>query len=957
MTIVAKISYYNLVHVVILAGVAISLFCCSSPKKQKPEQMVYIQSLNNKLGQMNDEDSIKALLEHFNEKGDDYAVMLCHGRLGKYMRDNARFLEAIDQHQEELNIAMKLKDTVIIIRAYNDLGTDFRRIGAQGEASEYHYRALEYSEAYSEVDIPGIGIKNHAVSSNGIGNIYLTLGYLDDAEKYFRMSLKDEIQLKSSIGQAINYANLGAIFEERGQLDSARVYYMKSLEQNKKSNSDKGVGLCMMHLGDLYMKEKKYTQAKYEYQKAYDQMWNVGDKSYQFQACLSIARIHLLENNANEFNRYIDLAEDIIRQINSPELLADLYMLKHESNINNSDYKKALHNYKLYTEMKDRVSDIQKTNRFMDVRLNYERHKNERQLDRMKAETSARESRRKIISYILISIMVIIVGILWILYYAYKQSNKSKKMLKELERARTDFFTNITHEFRTPLTVIQGFSRLLQSKNELSEKDKNIYLDAINRQTGNMLNLVNQLLDIAKLQSGKEKPIWRSGDIISYLRMMAETFRLYAEEKNVKLVFNSDVPELEMDFIPFYIDRSMSNLLSNAIKHTNAGDRIDFTAEKGKQPGTIVIRVADTGEGIPEEDIDRIFEIFYQSDNARNTTGSGIGLSFTRMMVDKMKGKITVESELGKGTSFTVTLPLKNNELGHIEPLRKEISPTFYVPEIVDVSIDDFDYEEPESEDVGNGQQIVLVVEDNKDVSRYISSLLEDKYSVINARNGKEGFEMAEQYIPDIIITDVMMPVKDGVCLCAELKQNVMLNHIPIIILTAKSDDEDRIKGLKCGAEVYIKKPFYSEELFASIHNLLDGRKKTIEKYKDTIVSAFSGTRDKIESDANLKYLQTVTDIIVSEIQNPNLSTTFIAEKMFVSPSQLNRKLNGIVGQSAVSYILKVKLNTAKKMLQNTITPITDISLACGFKDASYFSRVFKKEFGVTPSQFQKIPN
>ncbi len=937
--------------------VAVSIFCCSSPQKQKSEQMAYIQELKDRLEQMNDEDSIKALLQHFDKKGDDYAVMLCHGRLGKYMRDNARFLEAIDQHQEELNIAMKLKDTVIIIQAYNDLGTDFRRIGAQGEASEYHYRALEYSEAYSDVDIPGIGMKNHAVSSNGIGNIYLTLGYLDDAEKYFRMSLKDEIQLKSSIGQAINYANLGAIFEERGQLDSARVYYMKSLEQNKKSNSDKGVGLCMMHLGDLYMKEKKYAQAKYEYRKAYDQMWNVGDKSYQSQACLSIARIYLLENDANEFNRYIDLAEEIIRQINSPELLADLYMLKHESNINNSDYKKALQSYKLYTEMKDRVSDIQKTNRFMDVLVHYERAKNDREIVRMKTEASARESRRKIISYILISIVVIAVGILEVLYYAYKQRNKSNKMLKELERARTDFFTNITHEFRTPLTVIQGFSRLLQSKNELSEKEKSTYLDAINRQTGNMLNLVNQLLDIAKLQSGKEKPIWRRGDIISYLGMMAETFRLYAEEKKVKLVFHSDVPELEMDFIPFYIDRSMSNLLSNAIKHTNAGDRIDFIAEKGKQPGTIVIRVTDTGEGIPEEDLDRIFEMFYQSDNARNTTGSGIGLSFTRMMVHKMRGEITVESELGKGTTFTVILPLKNNKLGQIDPLQKEISSVLNVPEIVDVSsIEEFDDEYPKSEEERNEKQIVLVVEDNKDVSRYISSLLEDKYSVITARNGQEGLEMAEEYIPDIIITDVMMPVKDGVCLCTELKQNVMLNHIPVIMVTAKSDDEDRIKGLKCGAEVYIKKPFYSEELFASIHNLLEGRKKTIEKYKDTLVSTFSETRDKIESDANLKYLQTVTDIIVSEMQNPNLSTTLIAEKMFVSPSQLNRKLNGIVGQSAVSYILKVKLNTAKKMLQNTLDPITDISSACGFNDASYFSRVFKKEFGVTPSQFQKIP-
>lgn len=948
---------YKLAYMAALFCVAVSLICCSSPKKQKTEELPYIQELDAKLESLNNEDSIMILLQHFINEKDDYAEMLCRKRLGKYMRDNARYLEAIEQHQEELNIALKLNDTIRITQSYNDLGTDFRRIGAQGEASEYHFHALEYAEAYSQVNVPGIGMKNHAVTSNGIGNIYLSLGYLDDAEKYFRMALKDEIQLESSIGQAINYANIGAIFEERGQLDSARLYYINSLEHNRIINSDKGIGLCLMHLGDLYAKEGKYTQAKYEYQNAYDQMKNVGETSHRFQACLSIARIYLLENNAAEFNKYIQLAEEITRQINSPELLADLYLLKHENDINNSDYRKALQNFKLYTEMRDKVSDIQKTNRFMDVRVHYERTKNDRQLIKMKTETSARESRRKIISYILITIVVIAIGILEVLYYAYKQRSKSNRMLKELERARTDFFTNITHEFRTPLTVIQGFSRLLQSKDGLSDKEKNTYIDAINRQTANMLKLVNQLLDIAKLQSGKEKPIWRRGNIISYLGMMAETFRLYAEEKKVTLVFHSDVTELEMDFIPFYIDRTISNLLSNAIKHTHADDRIEFVAEKGKQPDTIVIRVIDTGEGIPAEDLDKIFEMFYQSDNARNTTGSGIGLSFTKMMVEKMKGQITVESELGKGTTFTVTLPLKNNEMGQIDPLIKEASHSLTVPEMVDVSIDEFDDEEPENGDVNNGKPIVLVVEDNKDVSRYITSLLEDKYCVINARNGQEGLEMAEEYIPDIVITDVMMPVKDGACLCIELKQNVMLNHIPVIMVTAKSDDEDRIKGLKCGAEVYLKKPFYSEELFASIHNLLEGRKKTIEKFKDSFANTFSGTRDKIESDANLKYLQTVTDIIVSEIQNPNLSTVLIAEKMFESPSQLNRKLNGIVGQSAVSYILKVKLNTAKKMLQNTLDPITDISFACGFNDASYFSRVFKKEFGVTPSQFQKIPN
>lgn len=947
---IAKIKYKAERKLILLSVIVILFSYCSSPKKQRAEDQVYRKEIADKLYRNKNEDSLRLMLQQFTEEENDYAIMLCRKQLGLYMRENARFLEAIEHHQEGLDVALKLKDTIEIVQAYNNLGTDFRRIGSQGEASEFHYRALEYAEAYSLVDIPGGGMKNRVVSLNGIGNISLSLGYLDDAEKYFRMALKDEVKLESAVGQAINYANLGSIFESRGQLDSARIYYNKSLEQNQKAKSNMGIGLCLIHLGDLYAKEKNYTQAKEEYQKAYDLMEKLADKWHWLEACMSIARIHLQENNITEFNRYIELAEETAQQIKSPEHLADVYQLKHEFDIKSANYEQAFRNYKLYTEMKDSVYGIQRANRFMDVRVNYERDKNERQIAQIEAESAARESRRKFISYVLIGIILIGGGIIGLLYYAIKQRNKSNKILKELEHTRTDFFTNITHEFRTPLTVIQGFSRLLQNNGDLSEKEKSAYLQAIGRQSNNLLNLVNQLLDVTKLKSGKEKPVWKRGDIISYLRMTAETFRLFAEEKKVSLVFYSDIEELEMDFIPFYIDKIVSNLLSNAVKHTRSGDRIDFIVIKGTRPNTIVIRVADTGEGIPKEDLKRIFEMFYQSDNARNTAGTGIGLAFTQMMVEKMNGEIEVDSELGKGTAFIVTLPLKNNSLLNIAPLQ-DPTPYSLFTEMEKPLEEDFVVEEENTEN-----PIVLVVEDNKDVNRYIRTLLNKEYNVITASNGQEGLEMAEKHIPDVVVTDVMMPVKDGTQFCCEMKQNVMLNHIPVIMLTAKTDDEDRIKGLKCGAEAYIKKPFYPEELFACITNLLEGRRKIIQKYRNTLENNLSDTRNKIESDSNLKYLQTITDIIYAEMQNPALNSTFLAEKMAVSISQLNRKLNGITGQSTVSYILKVKLVKAKKMLQDSSNSVADVADICGFYDANYFSRVFKKEFGMSPTQFQKMP-
>lgn len=926
---------------------------CSSSENDKEEELASRKELNDKIYNNKNEDSLLLMLEQFTQEGNHYGVMLCHKQLGLYMRENARFIEAIDHHQEGLNIAIKLKDTIEIVQAYNNLGTDFRRIGSQGEAADFHFSALDYSEAYSQVELSRNGIKNRVVSLNGIGNIYLSLGYFDEAEQYFKKALEDEIKLESLIGQAINYANLGAIFEHRGQLDSARIYYTKSLENNQKAKSNMGIGLCHIHLGDLYEKEKEFTLAKEEYQKAYTLMEILTDKWHWLEACMSIARINLHENNYAEYNKYISLAENTAKEINSPEHLADIYLLKYDYEKQTGDYLQALDNYKLHTEMKDSVFGTQNESRFMEGRVRYERDKNKRQIARIEADSEADDNRHKLILNVLIAIIVLGGIMIGMLYYAYRQRSRSNKMLKEMERTRADFFANITNEFRTPLKIIHRFCGLLKSNNDLSDKSKNAYLATIDRQSDNMLNYVNQLLDVTKLKSGKQKPVWKKGDIISYLNMTAEKFEYLAEEKNVNLVFFSDVKELEMDFIPSYIDKIVGILIQNSVNHTQAGDRIDFVVVKGIRPDTIVIRISDTGEEISEEDLKHISDMFCKNDNIKNTSETDISLVLTRMMVEQMKGKIEVDSYSGKGNTIVLTLPVNNNNMPYVTQIQ-DLTTNNSLFRKKENHLEETPLEEHSIEEEKVEKNIVLVVEDNKDVRQYIKTLLSDNYTVIIARNGQEGLEMAEKHIPDLVITDLMMPEKDGAQLCCEMKENKMLNHIPVIMLTAKNDDKSRIKGLQCGAEAFINKPFNPEELFASINNLMKGRKLIIEKYKDNFETNLQETRNIKETDANLKYLQTVTDIIYKEIQNPALSSAFLAEQMGVSISQLNRKLNAITGQSTISYILKVKLDKAKKMLQDTPDSISYVADSCGFYDANYFSRVFKKEFGVTPTQFQK---
>ena len=939
---------------ILLFTVITALSQCTSSENRTDINTDYKQELSSTLWKTRDVDSLQIMLNNFTEQNDEVAEMLTYKVIGVRQRENARFSDAIYNHQEGLDIAIKLHDTIEIVQAMNNLGTNFRRIAAHSEASQYHFQALHYAEAWSGLNTPE-GIKNRIISLNGIGNISLMLGFYNDAEEKFREALKEETKLDSPIGQAINYANIGAIFEIRQQYDSAYIYYNKSLEQNKIAKSDMGIGLCLIHLGELNEKEGKYNLAKTEYLKAYDLMSRISDKWHGLQASLALARINLATQNISEFNRYIQLAEQTAKEIESPEHLATVYLLKHEYDITQGNHELALTHYKQHEAMQDSVQGVKKINRHIDIRLAHERKKNAARLQQIETASKLEHQKREYMIYMSWLIIIVSLIILASLYYAYQQRNRSNKVLKKLESTRSDFFTNITHELRTPLTVIQGLNRQMQEKKDITEKERIAFRAAIERQSNNLLNLVNQLLDLAKLKKGADDPQWKRGNIIAYLEMTAEAFRLYALEKGVNLMFYSDIEASEMDFIPSYIDKIASNLLSNAIKHTDAGGKIDFVIAEGQRPDTIIIRISDTGEGIPQKDIDNIFDLFYQSPQARNISGTGIGLAFTQMMVEKMKGEIVVESQLGKGTVFTIILPLKNKQLPYIYPLKEDDKTIVTHSQKPIQGMEDKNNTKTSKIESNSTKPIILIVEDNSDIVLYLKSLLIDRYEVITAWNGEEGLQAAQKHIPDLVITDLMMPIKDGYQLVSEMKENRLLDHIPIIMLTAKTTDEDRIKGLRYGVDAYVRKPFQHEELLIRVENIFENRRVLKEKYMNAITR--SGSENKLCDDANMKFLQTITSIIYAELNNPELNSVFLADKMAMSISQLSRKINGITGYSTISYVLQLKLSKAKKMLASESISIAEVSDACGFYDASYFSRVFKKEFGLSPSHFQKMPD
>lgn len=892
------------------------------------------------------EDSLNLFLQKSIADNNPYGKLYAYRLIGNYQRENASFTKAISSHQNELETALSLNDTIEIIQAMNNLGTDLRRVGALSEAADYHYRALDYSEAFSE-SYTNSGIKNKVVSLNGIGNVSLSLGYYDEAKSYFMSALEDEKKLKSPIGQAINYANIGAIYELTHDYDSARIYYEHSLEQNTIGKSDMGIGLCYIHFGNIHRKKGEYAKAKVEYRKAYDLMEDISDRWHWLEACISIAEINYLTNNLNDYLHYIDLAEKVAEEIESPEHLSQIYKLKHDYELSQNNYQKALTNYKQSIIMQDSVQGVKRNSQFLDLRVSYERNKYNRSISQLEAENRAESGKKRVMLYIMLLTTITGAIITLVLFYAYRERSRSNDILRQLEKTRSEFFTGITHEFRTPLTVILGLAEIIESKNE----DK-ANAGSIIKQANILLDMVNQLLEMARIKSRLDKSKWVNGDLVAFVDMNVEAFRNYATAKGVDLILTSNERVLLADFIPVYFERVVVNILSNALKHTPKGGQI--TVSVSKQHESVKVSVSDTGPGINPQDLPHIFQEFYVGNNSEPaSSGSGIGLALVYKMMDAMNGNIKAENIESGGAKFIITLPIKQKfEI-------KEQWGGNYNPQLPFINTISSDSLNKYNEEISNGdtsthKPSILVVEDNSDIQAYIGSLLNEKYIVRFASNGEEGLTKASDFLPDLIITDLMMPVMDGFELAEHIRHNQVLNHIPIVVITAKTSDEDKQRAYKIGADAYLFKPFNANELRLRVQKLLEQRQMLRNKYSKAMLEGDSEEVDLSNDDRD--FLNRVISIIYEDISDSNLSADTVADRVFMSRSQLNRKIRQITGYSISAFILHTRLEKSKRMLRTDNTRIGDIAMSCGFEDSNYFSRVFKQVYKVSPSQYRKTP-
>lgn len=525
--------------------------------------------------------------------------------------------------------------------------------------------------------------------------------------------------------------------------------------------------------------------------------------------------------------------------------------------------------------------------------------------------------------------------------FEVRQQRKEAERAHALEQLKTKFFTNVSHEFRTPLSlIIAPLDRIIK---HATDDEQIAQLNLVQRNAKRLLNLVNQLLDFRKMEVQEIKLHPAVGDIISFCRETSLSFTDIAEKKKILFSFSSNIDHLEIYFDKDKIEKILFNLLSNAFKYTydngNISVKMTYNApDTYDTDGTLAISISDSGIGIPADQHGKIFERFFQTEvpDSMVNQGTGIGLAITKEFVKLHNGTITVESEPDKGTCFTVLLPAKRM---HVPP-RPVTHPS---------PVDEGEQIIVEEGKKGSGKKVIMIVEDNEDLRFYLKDNLKEQYHVEEATNGKEGWEKIKRLNPDLVVSDIMMPLMDGVELAGKIKSEMLTAHIPVILLTAIGSEEKQLEGLKAGANDYITKPFTFEILASRINNLLAQQQLLKKRFKKQIeVNPEEVTITPVDE----KFLKQAMEIIEKQMDNPDFSVDEFSREMFMSRVTLYRKINSLTGKSPLDFIRSIRLKRAAQLLDKSGMSISEVTYQVGFNNPKVFRKLFKDEFGMTPSDY-----
>lgn len=945
-------------HLVVVVCVAMAMLAsCGNRRTGDAADDARCLATDSLLASVKDVDSLAAIVDEAHKQGDAVREIIALRNQGRRLCQLARFGEAIAVLKHGLDLATEHEDTIEMVQALSSIGDVNRRLGEMSTSNGCYYQALHLIEEVSNRGCERAK-RAEAVVLNGIGNVEIDLCNFVAADSLLHRALGMEEKLDRSLGRAVNCMDLGQVKIAQGDLDSAWYYYRKSMEFSQMVGSAKGIAMCHMYYGELYEAEKRFSHAINEYKIAYDKLMEIGDVWQWLKPCLSLAHVHILLGEDEEAEAYLREAEENARRIGSKQLVGQADMIHYELSLLRGDSRGALQYYVDGTALYDSIFGMKKSDEMRAQRIAYQNGRKSGEMSVLNSDITRLKRTRNMMGVLGVLLSLMAGAIIAALVYAMRMRARSQRVMRQIEETRSLFFTNVVHRLRTPLTAIMGAidNLVTDSRGSTSSPSPDVKenVEIIERQGNNLLELVDRILEVGGVRSAISNPEWVRVDAVPFIRMIVERYREQSADHHNEITYASRERSIEIDVMPDYLSTIVGNLIENAIIYSKDFSKITVTSRQDNNQ--LIVRVADNGMGISSTDLPHVFEPFYRGSLAEQMVeGVGIGLTVVRDMVMALGGTVAADSKKDHGSVFTVTLPCKQSE--GVKKRLEEIVP----PELKNRIKQLGQRRQPEST-LSDGQEfpVVLVVEDHNDVAQLVGNVLDGKFVVHYASDGKQGLALALELKPDLIITDVKMPIMDGLEMCRRVRASQQLCHIPVIMLSARTSKDDRVRGVEAGADAYLVKPFVHDELIAWCDRLVKSRELLKNFYSNTLSIDGNNNEGDTSSvplasdDDSAAFLgqfnQLVDEQIVAGVTKVDLDK--IAHSFKMGESSLRRKVQSVTGKNVIAYIMQLRMEKAMTLLKSQDEMrIGDIAEQCGFADMAYFSRVFRQHYGMTPTQ------
>ena len=796
-----------------------------------------------------------------------------------------------------------------------------------------------------------------------------SLGQYDDALKTLFTALDNDKKSDNKEAVSSDLSSLALIYLDVQEPDHGITAIEKSIAMERQLNRPGNLSMCLGIASELYLINHEPQKAMAAIEEAYilDSSHNKKGKA----ATRLIQKSAVLESLSryNEARQFILAALPMLTQADDNHYLAVAYNMlasisekegKREEAI--SYYKKGIdHSIKSNSAKYERIAErglweLMRQDNPATAMLHLERYTaltdsmmkmlkpawtqvvaTTAQQNQSKAFSENSSRLGKLIVWASIGLGILLVLMLGGLFKAWRTSSRTLRMQRQTQAQRDIFFKNIAQELQTPVSVIMSAGQQLLDGGKFSAEEKQRIGTMIVSRSKNILNHVNSLIEIEKVDSSIEKPEPKCGDIVMFVRMLVDNFTELANQRFITLEFTSPKNTMTVTFVPDYLRRIVHNLVLNGIKYTPRYGKVTvellpLDADK------IKLCVGDTGPGIPLEERNRIFEPFFQTVDVNNGIETGMELAVVKHIVKSMDGTIDFESEIGKGTTFTIVFP--------VEPDRrqgeKDISTT-----------KDFAEKRIIPSGKSGQQRLVFIVEDHEDVAFFTANHLRDKYKLRFAHDGNEAFRNAQGLVPDLIITNTMLPGMDGKELIRKLRGNAALNHIPIIAITSNTSEAERLSCFEAGADAVLVKPFNSSELRLLVDHLILQQQTIREHYAKVSTNNEDANKPQMSKE-DQEFINHLVDVIHVQMAKEDIDMEHIAAALSLSRKQLRTRVMALTGLTPVAYVLQVRLNYARHMISRKDASLSTIANRCGFQNLSHFSKAFKQQFGVSPMQFRK---